>query len=83
MNPRVSQAECQPDHSLVLTFTNGEKRRFDIRPYLDFPVFQPLREVAYFLRGRADHGTVVWPDQVDFCPDTLYLESQSLEAVHV
>lgn len=79
MNPRITRAECLSDHSIVLTFDNGEIRRFDIRPYLDYPVFQSLRDVPYFLRGRAHHGTVTWPDEEDFCPDTLYLESRSLE----
>jgi hypothetical protein len=83
MNPRVIQVECHSDHSMVVTFNNGERRRFDIRPYLVYPVFQSLREMSYFLRGRADHGTVCWPNEEDFCPDTLYLESHSLEATQV
>jgi len=83
MNPRVTKAECQPDHSILLTFNNGEKRRFDIRPYLDYPVFQPLRDVSYFLRGHVHHGTVVWPHEEDFCPDTLYLESTAFELAQV
>jgi hypothetical protein len=80
MNPRVIQAECRKDHSILLTFDNGDKRLFDIRPYLDYPIFQPLRDLPYFLRGHVGHGTVVWPHEEDFCPDTLYLESRSLMA---
>lgn len=80
MNPRVIQAECGADHSILLTFDNGEKRRFDIHPYLDYPVYQPLRDLTYFLRGRVGHGTVVWPGEEDFCPDTLYLDSLPIVA---
>ena len=80
MNPRVIQAACREDHHILLVFANGETKLFDIRPYLDYPVFQPLRDLPYFLRGRAGHGTVVWPHDEDFCPDTLYLESQPLVA---
>ncbi len=76
MNPRVIQAECREDHRILLRFSNGEQRLFDIRPYLDYPVYQPLRDLAYFLRGRVGHGTVTWPQEEDFCPDTLYLESR-------
>ena len=79
MNPRVIQAECRADHSIVLTFNNGERRLFDMRPYLEYPVFLPLREVSYFLRGQAHHGTVAWPHEEDLCPDTLFLESKVLE----
>lgn len=75
MNPRVKEVTACPDHTLVITFTNGECRRFDVRPYLEFTVFQPLKDIGYFLRARVEHGTVIWPGEIDFCPDTLYLES--------
>jgi len=78
MNPRVTQAVCHDDFTIALTFSNGESRRFDARPYLDYPVFQPLQNSVYFQRGMVAHGTVVWPQEEDFCPDTLYLESQPL-----
>lgn len=80
MNPRVTQATCHDDFTILLTFANGERRRFDARPYLDYPVFQPLNNPGYFLLGKAAHGTVAWPNEEDLCPDTLYLESVALEA---
>jgi hypothetical protein len=80
MNPRVTQATCHDDFTITLTFANGEFRHFNARPYLDYPVFQPLRNPVYFQCGTVAHGTVVWPGEVDFCPDTLYLESVTLEA---
>ena len=78
MNPRVTHAVCHDDFTISLTFANGERRRFDARPYLDYPVFQPLRNPGYFLRGVVAHGTVAWPGEEDLCPDTLYLESVPL-----
>lgn len=76
MNPRISQVIASADHTLTLTFVNEEVRVFDIRPYLGYPAFEPLRNVAFFKLARADHGTVAWPQEIDFDPDTLYLESQ-------
>lgn len=75
MNPRVTTAQCHEDHSITMVFSNGECRRFDVRPYLEYPVFEPLKSVPYFMQGRAAHGTVVWPNEEDFSPDTLFLES--------
>lgn len=80
MLPRVSHAICHEDFNMTLTFANGERRRFDARPYLDYPVFQPLRNPGYFQLGKAAHGTVAWPGEEDFCPDTLYLEGVPLQA---
>jgi len=75
MNPRVVVAHCHENYTITLTFSNGEQRRFDAHPYLKYPVFAPLTSIPYFLQGHASHGTVAWPNEEDFCPDTLYLES--------
>ena len=80
MNPRVKKVEAFSDFTLILTFNNGERRRFDARPYLSYPVYQPLNGVGFFLQAKVGHGTVMWPNEVDFCPDTLYLESVPLSA---
>jgi hypothetical protein len=39
MNPRVVEIKPNPDYSLTLKFTNGEVRRFDVRPYLEKGIF--------------------------------------------
>lgn len=79
MNPRITAVIAQNDHILLLTFTNGETRRFDMTPYLAYPAFEPLRQISFFKLARAEHGTVSWPKEIDFDPDTLYLEGQPIE----
>lgn len=76
MNPRIRQVTSSDNHTLTITFANDEVRVFDMSPYLDYPVFEPLRNAAFFMLAYADHGTVAWPQEIDFDPDTLYLESQ-------
>lgn len=82
MNPRIRTVTANADHSLTLVFGNGEVKRFDMQPYLAYPVFAPLQNIGFFLLARADHGTVVWPQDIDFDPDTLYLDSQSISDAH-
>ena len=77
MNPRVTAVSTLPGLVLQLEFQNGRHALFDVAPYVDFPVFQGLKDPAYFSRAKVDHGTVEWPGGVDFDPDTLYIESRS------
>lgn len=75
MNPRVIQVAPEPEYQLRLTFTNGESGVYDCRPLLDFGVFRELRDESYFRQVRVEGGTVVWPNEQDICPDTLYEDS--------
>ncbi len=79
MNPRIAAVAAHDDHTLLLTFANGETRRFDMTPYLGYPAFEPLRQLSFFKLARAGHGTVTWPSEIDFDPDTLYLEGVPVE----
>ena len=75
MNPRVTHVAPKASQTLLVTFSNGEKRLLDTRPYLDYGVFARLSDSAFFALVQADHGTVVWPDGIDLDPDTVYLDS--------
>ena len=82
MNPRITAVTANADHSMKLVFNNGEVKRFDICPYLGYPVFSPLQNVGFFQLAKADHGTVAWPQNIDFDPDTLYLDSRRVSDAH-
>ena len=68
----VNSVEAISDFGLVLTFNNGERRHFDMRPYLHYPVFRRLLNPGYFSLARVDYGTVTWPGDIDIAPETLY-----------
>jgi hypothetical protein len=80
MNPRVKAVVAKDDYKLEIEFTNGELGVYDCTPLLDFGVFKELRALDYFKRARAEGGTVVWPDEQDISPDTLYEDSKKLVA---
>ena len=76
MNPRVKSVKPNRDHTLTIVFTNGETKRFDVKPYLEKGIFQELQDPGYFRTVRPFLGSIQWPHGQDFCPDTLYEESQ-------
>jgi len=75
MNPRVKDVKPNPDHTLDIVFTNGEVRRFDVKPYLDRGIFKQLKDLAVFNSVRPFLGSIQWESGQDFCPDTLYMDS--------
>ncbi len=75
MNPRVKEVKPDNDYVLVLTFENGEKKLFDVKPYLNIGLFQELKNINIFNSVKPFLGSILWENGLDLCPDTLYLES--------
>jgi hypothetical protein len=75
MNPKVEKVDPTDDYKLIVTFTNGEVRQFDVKPYLDKGIFTELKDPSYFRSVRAVAGSIEWSHQQDFSFDTLYLAS--------
>jgi hypothetical protein len=78
MNPYVKHVRPLNDHRLEVTFENGERRIFDVKPYLQRGVFVRLQNRATFQAARVVVGSVEWPGEVDLSYDTLYLESRPI-----
>jgi hypothetical protein len=74
MKWRVVKAEACGEHSLDLTFKDGTRKRVNLCPLLDGPVFEPLLDPDYFALVELDRvaGTVIWPNGADIAPETLY-----------
>ncbi len=60
------------NYNLILTFSNGEKRQFDMNPYLDKGIFKELRDISKFNSVRLSFDTVEWDNEADFDPEILY-----------
>lgn len=73
--PCVLTVEVRGEHSVFLTFDDGVAKQVDLRPLLNGPVFEPLLDPVEFARVRVDPdaGTLVWPNEADIAPETLYV----------
>jgi hypothetical protein len=78
MNPKVLTAQYKGNHKLLLTFTNNEVKQFDLKAYLKYPVYESLKDETFCKKLRVTDGIVQWNDYIDFDPDTLYLESKTI-----
>ena len=75
MNPRVVKVEYKGKYNLLVTFTNKEVKQFDLTNYLSYPVYQALSDETFCRKVRVVNGILQWNDDIDFSPDTVYLES--------
>lgn len=70
--PSVVEAEYRGGFKIRLRFDDGVQGTVDFADWLTGPVFEPLRDPAYFARFYVDGGTVAWPNGADIAPETLH-----------
>lgn len=73
--PLLVDARVGDDHQVRVSFDDGLTTEVDLSYLLDYGgVFEPLRDIGYFRQLRADPeaGTIVWPNEADIAPETLY-----------
>jgi hypothetical protein len=69
--PRVVEVDVRPPYALNLAFDDGSTREVDLADDLWGPMFEPLKDPAFFAQVSLDHGTVVWPNGLDLDPLVL------------
>jgi hypothetical protein len=77
MNPRVKEVKADQDFTLMVTFQNGEMKRFDVKPYLNIGIFNELKDPEVFYSVKPILGSIEWSNGADLCPDTLYLDGEN------
>jgi hypothetical protein len=78
--PTVTRAEYRGGYCIHLTFNDGKSATVDFIQWLEGPIFELLKDTAYFQRFFLDGGTVSWPNGADVAPETLYEQAQSSAA---
>jgi predicted nucleotidyltransferase len=81
LGPRVVGVEPLRGYRLLLTWDNGERRVFDAAPLLELPAFRLLKSPVFFNLVTTRHGSIAWPKDIDYCPDTLYMESAPADKI--
>lgn len=77
---KVIAVQALDNYALAITFDSGEKRLFDMTPYLEKGIFKMLKDTQLFKQAYIAWDTVCWPNELDISPDTLYLRSTAMES---
>ena len=72
---RIVDVDYIENYTLLLTFSNGERRVVDCLPLLKTKMHEPLKNMDNFIQFGLTHWTLQWYNGVDFAPDYLYEHS--------
>ncbi|MBU3098417.1 MULTISPECIES: DUF2442 domain-containing protein [Clostridium] len=81
ISPKVSNVIMHENHTLTITFETGEVKTFDIKPYLRYEVFEPLKDLDEFKKYHIDFGTVCWECGAELSRDTFYIKGEMLKHI--
>ena len=75
MRPTAVFVEPVENYQLMVEFDNGEKKKFDVKPYIQGSFYGQLSDPAYFKSVKTNGFSVEWENGQDLCPDELYYNS--------
>jgi len=81
--PLLIDATPTGGFAVCVVFDDGTAGEVDLSYLVDYGgVFKPLSDPAYFRQLRADPeaGTIVWPNDADIAPETLYAHTRDQAA---
>ena len=79
MDREVKAVRALPDHRLAVELADGRRGVLDLRPFLDRPGLQRLKNPAYFASVGIRFGALTWPQEEDIAPDTLIAHLELVE----
>ena len=70
---RIIKLAVLPRHRLQIEFEDGTAGIVDMSENLHGPMFEPLRDEAFFRKASLDEfGVVCWPNGADYAPEAMY-----------
>lgn len=77
---RIRKATTLPGYRIALEFDDGVAGTVDLSESVGKGVFAAWRDQLFFEQVRiGSSGELVWGEQIDLCPDALYLKVKGKE----
>lgn len=80
MRPKAIDVKPLENYEVLVIFDNGEKKIFDVKPYMAHRVFAGLRNKEMFKTVKVSGLSIEWANGADICPDELYYNSTTCNA---
>ena len=72
----ITSVNTGNDWTLDITFADGARRLFDVKPLLECEAFEALKNIEMFRTVSNGGYFVEWANEADLSADTLYLEGK-------
>lgn len=76
LRPIATRVTAAPNYEIFIEFDTGEKKIFDVKPYIHGEWYKELSDENYFKSVFTNGYTVEWPHGQDLCPDEIYYNSR-------
>ncbi|VEN73138.1 conserved hypothetical protein [Candidatus Desulfarcum epimagneticum] len=65
--PTIKSVKTVEKNTLIVHFSNNEKRKYDVTPLLNKKMFSALKNSAFFKNVRIDTGgyALIWNEDID------------------
>jgi len=68
----VREVTPREDHTLLISFADGSRKIYDVKPLLGKKIYASLNNIGFFMTAKEQYGTVVWDEMTDIDPELLY-----------
>ena len=79
-NLKVIAIDIISELCMLVTFSNEEKRIFDLTELIKYPAYEQLKDYEIFKKAHIENGIIVWDNgKIDVAPETVYKNSYVYE----
>jgi len=79
LRPTAINVQAMDNYKLQVEFDNGEIRIFDATILFNRKAYQQVKCQKVFKQVKTNNISIVWPNDIDVCPDELYYSSEPIE----
>ena len=73
---KLVEVKALPGYRIWVKFADGSQGEVDLSSLVGKGVFVRFKDKGFFEKAHIDgaRGTVAWDENIDLCPDTLYMQ---------
>ena len=83
-NLKIVSFKVVSELCMLVTFSNGEKKIFDAKYLIKYPIYEILKDFNVFKKAYIENGIIVWNNgKIDIGTDSVYNNSYEYEQEEV